>query len=91
MTDRKIAIRVRNLGKKYTIGGLAKIPSDGIPYPLFVLAALLPWTLHECEEEREPPSSDPRCKISRARYRWLKGVRRNTASGPQQRTCPRGG
>ena len=26
-------------------GGLAKIPSDGIPYPLFVLAALLPWTL----------------------------------------------
>jgi lipopolysaccharide transport system permease protein len=26
-------------------GGLAKIPSNGIPYPLFVLAALLPWTL----------------------------------------------
>ena len=26
-------------------GGLAKIPSDGVPYPLFVLAALLPWTL----------------------------------------------
>jgi len=26
-------------------GGLAKIPSDGIPYPLFSLAALLPWTL----------------------------------------------
>jgi lipopolysaccharide transport system permease protein len=26
-------------------GGLAKIPSDDIPYPLFVLAALLPWTL----------------------------------------------
>jgi lipopolysaccharide transport system permease protein len=26
-------------------GGLAKIPSDGMPYPLFVLAALLPWTL----------------------------------------------
>ena len=26
-------------------GGLAKIPSDGAPYPLFVLAALLPWTL----------------------------------------------
>jgi len=26
-------------------GRLAKIPSDGIPYPLFVLAALLPWTL----------------------------------------------
>jgi lipopolysaccharide transport system permease protein len=25
--------------------GLAKIPSDGVPYPLFVLAALLPWTL----------------------------------------------
>ncbi len=26
-------------------GGLAKIPSDGVPYPLFSLAALLPWTL----------------------------------------------
>jgi lipopolysaccharide transport system permease protein len=26
-------------------GRLAKIPSDGIPYPIFVLAALLPWTL----------------------------------------------
>lgn len=26
-------------------GGLAKIPSEGIPYPLFTLAALLPWQL----------------------------------------------
>ena len=26
-------------------GNLAKIPSEGAPYPLFVLAALLPWTL----------------------------------------------
>ena len=26
-------------------GRLAKMPSDGIPYPLFSLAALLPWTL----------------------------------------------
>ena len=26
-------------------GGLAHIPSDGVPHPLFVLAALLPWTL----------------------------------------------
>lgn len=26
-------------------GNLAKIPSDGIPYPLFSFAALLPWTL----------------------------------------------
>jgi lipopolysaccharide transport system permease protein len=26
-------------------GGLAKIPSEGVPYPIFVLAALLPWTL----------------------------------------------
>jgi lipopolysaccharide transport system permease protein len=25
-------------------GGLAKIPSDGIPYPIFSYAALLPWT-----------------------------------------------
>lgn len=26
-------------------GSLAKIPSDGIPYPIFAYAALLPWTL----------------------------------------------
>lgn len=26
-------------------GNLAKIPSDGIPYPIFSYAALLPWTL----------------------------------------------
>lgn len=25
-------------------GGLAKVPSDGIPYPVFVYAALVPWT-----------------------------------------------
>jgi lipopolysaccharide transport system permease protein len=25
-------------------GNFAKLPSDGIPYPLFALAALLPWT-----------------------------------------------
>lgn len=25
-------------------GGLAKIPSDGIPYPVFSYAALIPWT-----------------------------------------------
>ncbi|MDX8391396.1 MAG: ABC transporter permease, partial [Mariprofundaceae bacterium] len=25
-------------------GGLAKIPSDGYPYAIFVFAALLPWT-----------------------------------------------
>jgi lipopolysaccharide transport system permease protein len=25
-------------------GALAKIPSDGVPYPLFVFAALVPWT-----------------------------------------------
>lgn len=29
----------------FFFGRLAKLPSDGIPYPLFVLAALLPWTL----------------------------------------------
>lgn len=26
-------------------GGFAKIPSDGVPYPLFNFSALLPWTL----------------------------------------------
>ena len=28
-------------------GGLAKVPSDGIPYPLFSIAGLLPWHLFE--------------------------------------------
>ena len=26
-------------------GNLAKVPSDGLPYPIFSLAALLPWTM----------------------------------------------
>lgn len=26
------------------LGGLAKVPSDGIPYPVFSFAALVPWT-----------------------------------------------
>ncbi len=26
-------------------GKLAKMPSDGIPYPLFAFTALVPWTL----------------------------------------------
>ena len=26
-------------------GGLAKVPSDGVPYPLFTLTGLLPWQL----------------------------------------------
>ena len=25
-------------------GRLAKVPSDGVPYPLFTFAALVPWT-----------------------------------------------
>lgn len=29
----------------FFFGGLAKIPSEDIPYPLFSFAALLPWTL----------------------------------------------
>ena len=28
----------------FIFGGLAKIPSDGIPYPLFSYVALVPWT-----------------------------------------------
>ena len=28
-------------------GGLARVPSDGIPYPLFSIAGLLPWQLFE--------------------------------------------
>ena len=26
-------------------GNLAKVPSDGVPYPVFSYTALLPWTL----------------------------------------------
>src|SRR5450756_1587004 len=26
-------------------GGLAKVPSDGVPYPIFSYVALLPWQL----------------------------------------------
>ena len=29
-------------------GRLAKMPSDGIPYPIFVYAGLLPWTYCQC-------------------------------------------
>jgi lipopolysaccharide transport system permease protein len=29
----------------FFFGRLAKVPSDGIPYPLFSLTALIPWTL----------------------------------------------
>ncbi len=29
----------------FVFSGLAKIPSDRIPYPLFLMAGLLPWTL----------------------------------------------
>lgn len=29
----------------FFFGGLARVPSDGVPYPLFSLAALIPWTL----------------------------------------------
>ena len=25
-------------------GNLANVPSDGVPYPIFTLAALVPWT-----------------------------------------------
>ena len=26
------------------LGGLAKVPSDGVPYPIFAFSALVPWT-----------------------------------------------
>lgn len=29
----------------FVFSGLAKIPSDSVPYPLFLLSGLLPWTL----------------------------------------------
>lgn len=60
LTTRDIKVRYKNtvLGAVWAIirpfmtmailsvvfGGLAKMPSDGYPYPVFVYAALLPWT-----------------------------------------------
>jgi lipopolysaccharide transport system permease protein len=38
------------------LGKLARVPSDGIPYPLFVYAAMLPWTFFS--------SSVTNCSIS---------------------------
>lgn len=29
----------------FVFGGLAKLPSGGVPYPIFTYAALIPWTL----------------------------------------------
>jgi lipopolysaccharide transport system permease protein len=59
LTFRDISLRYRQslLGVAWTIvqplmlmaifsivfGGFAKLPSDGVPYPLFVLSALVPW------------------------------------------------
>ena len=43
-------------------GRLAKIPSDGIPYPLFVLAALLPWTLFAEGITRSTIQHDHECQ-----------------------------
>jgi lipopolysaccharide transport system permease protein len=37
-------------------GTLAKLPSDGIPYPLFSYAALLPWTLFSASMTRSSNS-----------------------------------
>jgi lipopolysaccharide transport system permease protein len=38
-------------------GNLAQVPSEGIPYPLFNYAALLPWTLFAEGLSRTPTSS----------------------------------
>jgi len=42
-------------------GRLAKLPSDGIPYPIFVYAGLLPWTYFAnsitCKSQRPPGQS----------------------------------
>src|ERR687884_841920 len=27
----------------FVFGGIARLPSDGVPYPLFVIAGLVPW------------------------------------------------
>ncbi len=40
-------------------GRLAKLPSDGIPYPLFSLAGLVPWTFFSTALSTVPKSSSP--------------------------------
>ena len=31
----------------FVFGTIAKLPSEGVPYPIFVYTALLPWTLFQ--------------------------------------------
>ncbi len=40
----------------FVFGRLAKLPSDGIPYPLFAYAAVLPWNLFAQSLTRSTPS-----------------------------------
>ncbi|UCC82211.1 MAG: ABC transporter permease [Gemmatimonadota bacterium] len=36
---------VRMVAISLLLGGIARLPSDGVPYPIFTYAALLPWEL----------------------------------------------
>jgi homopolymeric O-antigen transport system permease protein len=35
-------------------GRVAKMPSEGVPYPIFILTALIPWTLFQTSVSRGP-------------------------------------
>ena len=57
-------------------GQLAKMPSDGLPYPIFVYAGLLPWTFF---------SASCRCSLRAAhRAKWPK--RRSLTSNAARRS-----
>jgi lipopolysaccharide transport system permease protein len=42
-------------------GRLAGMPSDGVPYPLFSLCALVPWSRAAASRSRRSSTSSPRC------------------------------
>ena len=53
-------------------GGLARIPSDGIPYPIFSYAGLIPWTYFataSASSASSPPKLACRCHSGTCRTR----------------------
>ena len=75
-------------------GRLAKVPSDGVPYPLFALAALVPWTFfaNGLTQSAEQPGaqSEPRHEgvLPAARHsRWPPCWRVRSTSRSRSRCC----
>ena len=49
----------------FFLGRLAKMPSDGLPYPIFTFAALVPWTFFAHGLTMTRPCPAPHCLLSR--------------------------